>query len=85
MSGDAVRRQPPESMKGRYSPAECIGACKERIEGDPDWNHVSTSYAAREDQALPAESATATISTASGRRRPRQHDAWRSYSSATAH
>src|SRR5436305_3224698 len=26
----------PESMKGRYSPAECIGAEKRRVEGDPD-------------------------------------------------
>ena len=34
----------PESMKGRYSPAECIGARKERVEGDPDWAHVSTSH-----------------------------------------
>jgi len=24
------------SVKGRYSPAECIGARKERIEGNPD-------------------------------------------------
>lgn len=36
-----------ESAKGRYSPAECIGARKERIEGNPDWDHVSTSYAER--------------------------------------
>jgi IS1 family transposase len=37
----------PESMKGRYSPAECIGTHKERIEGDPDPKHISTSYAER--------------------------------------
>jgi IS1 family transposase len=37
----------PESAKGRYSPAECIGARKDRIEGDPDMKHVSTSYAER--------------------------------------
>lgn len=37
----------PESAKGRYSPAECIGARKERIEGNPDMRHVSTSYAER--------------------------------------
>lgn len=36
-----------ESAKGRYSPAECIGARKERIEGNPDFDHVSTSYAER--------------------------------------
>jgi hypothetical protein len=37
----------PESAKGRYSPAECIGARKERIEGNPDMKHVSTSFAER--------------------------------------
>ena len=31
-------------MKGKYSPAECIGTQKYRIEGDPDLQHVSTSY-----------------------------------------
>jgi IS1 family transposase len=37
----------PESAKGRYSPAECTGARKERIEGNPDFAHVSTLYAER--------------------------------------
>jgi IS1 family transposase len=36
-----------DSAKGRYSPAECIGARKDRIEGMPDMAHVSTSYAER--------------------------------------
>jgi hypothetical protein len=36
----------PEGPR-RYSPAECIGSYKQRIEGDPDPNHVSTSYAER--------------------------------------
>ncbi len=31
----------------RYSPAECIGAVKHRIEGNPDPAHVSTSFAER--------------------------------------
>jgi hypothetical protein len=35
----------PENAKGRYSPGECIGTRKARIEGDPDPKHVSTSYA----------------------------------------
>jgi IS1 family transposase len=39
----------PESAKGRYSPAECIGAHKERIEGNPDLAHVSTSFAERQN------------------------------------
>jgi len=37
------------SLEGekRYSPAECIGAVKHRIEGDPDPKYVSTSFAER--------------------------------------
>ncbi len=37
----------PDSAKGRYSPAECTGIRKTRIEGNPDKAHVSTSYAER--------------------------------------
>ena len=36
-----------EHPQRRYSPAECIGARKERIESNPDMAHVSTSYAER--------------------------------------
>lgn len=32
------------SPAGRYSPAECTGIKKVRIEGDPDIKHVSTSF-----------------------------------------
>lgn len=32
---------------GRYSPADCVGAKKEAIEGRPDPKHISTSYAER--------------------------------------
>jgi IS1 family transposase len=41
-----------ESAKGRYSPAECIGARKMPIEGSPDPNHVSTSYAERQNLTM---------------------------------
>jgi hypothetical protein len=41
-----------ESAKGRYSPAECIGAKKERIEGNPDPKHISTSYAERQNLTM---------------------------------
>jgi IS1 family transposase len=41
-----------ESAKGRYSPAECIGARKTRIEGNPDLDHVSTSYAERSNLSV---------------------------------
>ena len=34
----------PETAKGRYSPADCTSIKKNRIEGDPDIKHVSTSY-----------------------------------------
>jgi len=42
----------PDAFKGRYSPAECIGARKERIEGNPDPKHVSTSYAERQNLTM---------------------------------
>ncbi len=42
----------PESAKGRYSPAECIGARKQVIEGKPDPKHVSTSYAERQNLTM---------------------------------
>jgi IS1 family transposase len=35
---------PTPSPAGRYSPAECVGIKKVRIEGDPDEKHVSTSF-----------------------------------------
>src|SRR5712691_7058292 len=28
----------------RYSPSECVGARKEKITGNPDRRHISTSY-----------------------------------------
>lgn len=36
----------------RYSPAECIGIRKTRIEGAPDPNHVSTSYVERQNLTM---------------------------------
>jgi len=37
----------PDSLKGRYSPAACIGARKVAVEGRPAPEHISTSYAER--------------------------------------
>lgn len=42
----------PESAKGRYSPAECTGTKKRRVEGDPDPKHVSTSYVERQNLSM---------------------------------
>ena len=37
---------------GRYSPAECTGIKKNRIEGNPDMKHVSTSYVERSNLTM---------------------------------
>lgn len=42
----------PETFKGRYSPAECTGIKKTRIEGNPDVKHVSTSYVERSNLTM---------------------------------
>ncbi|MBU1174010.1 MAG: DDE-type integrase/transposase/recombinase [Alphaproteobacteria bacterium] len=42
----------PEAAKGRYSPAECIGARKTPVEGNPDLDHVSTSYVERQNLTM---------------------------------
>src|SRR5260221_84491 len=42
----------PEAAKGRYSPADCIGARKEPITGNPDKKHVSTSYVERQNLTM---------------------------------
>ncbi|QDM26739.1 DDE-type integrase/transposase/recombinase [Tardiphaga sp. vice304] len=42
----------PESARGRYSPAECTGARKERVEGSPDPAHISTSYVERSNLTI---------------------------------
>ncbi len=42
----------PEAFKGRYSPAECIGTKKRRVEGNPDIYHVSTSYVERQNLTM---------------------------------
>jgi IS1 family transposase len=41
----------PESAR-RYSPAECIGAVKTRIEGNPDPKYISTSFAERSNLSV---------------------------------
>lgn len=41
-----------EAAKGRYSPAECIGARKEPNTGRPDMAHVPTSYLGRSNLTM---------------------------------
>ena len=43
---------PTITAPGRYSPAECIGARKQRVEGNPDIAHVSTSYVERQNLTM---------------------------------
>jgi hypothetical protein len=43
---------PTVTPPGRYSPAECIGAKKVRVEGNPDVKHVSTSYVERQNLTM---------------------------------
>jgi IS1 family transposase len=42
----------PESAKGRYSPADVLGARKDKVTGNPDPKHVSTSYAERQNLTM---------------------------------
>jgi IS1 family transposase len=42
----------PESAKGRYSPAQCIGIKKTAKIGNPKEKHVSTSYAGRQNLTM---------------------------------
>ena len=42
----------PEAARGRYSPAVCIGARKENIEGNPDPSRVSTSHVERQNLTM---------------------------------
>ena len=42
---------PPEAEK-RYTPPECVGATKRRVEGKPDRKHVSTSYVERQNLTM---------------------------------
>lgn len=43
-----------KSLEGehRYSPAECTGACKTVITGDPKAKHISTSYVERQNLTM---------------------------------
>lgn len=42
------------SLEGqkRYSPAECVGCVQKRVKGNPDKDHVNTSYAERQNLTM---------------------------------
>jgi len=42
----------PDGTKGRYSPAECTGIKKVKVQGNPDPNHISTSYTERQNLTM---------------------------------
>lgn len=46
--------EPPAAREAarRYSPADCVGARKETITGDPDPRHISTSYVERSNLSI---------------------------------
>jgi len=45
-------QSPEEGASVRYSPAECIGTRKRPIAGNPDMQHVSTSYVERQNLTM---------------------------------
>ena len=47
-----VYGEAPEGAKGRYSPAKCTGIRKNKIEGNPDHKHFSTSYVERQNLTM---------------------------------
>jgi len=47
--GDSGKKAPAEA---RYSPAHCIGSRTQRVTGDPDPIHVSTSYSERQNLTM---------------------------------
>jgi IS1 family transposase len=42
----------PEGAVGRYSPGECVGIERRRVEGRPDEAHISTSYVERSNLTI---------------------------------
>jgi hypothetical protein len=42
----------PQDGQKRYSPAECIGCVRKRMNGQPDPDHISTSFAERQNLTM---------------------------------
>ncbi len=42
----------PIDDQRRYSPVECVGAVKQEVSGNPNWEHISTSYVERQNLTM---------------------------------
>lgn len=49
---EKIYAAPPREGQARYSPAECCGARKVKIQGNPDDAHISTSYVERQNLTM---------------------------------
>lgn len=49
---DKIYATPPKPDMHRYSPAQCCGAIKKKIKGNPDLAHVSTSFVERQNLTM---------------------------------
>ncbi len=47
-----IYKETGETVRGRYSPAQCIGAKRHAVAGDPDERHISTSHAERQNLTM---------------------------------
>jgi hypothetical protein len=62
----------PEGQR-RYSPAECVGAIKHRVEGNPDPKHVSTSFSERQNLSMRMGNRRMTRLTNAFSKKPANH------------
>lgn len=49
---EKIYAAPPQQGAARYSPAQCCGTRTHRVTGNPDAEHVSTSYAERQNLSM---------------------------------